>query len=271
MPFWRWSAADKTLTPLLQEGGLATSTDGAVVNSLVEVAVTTGTKSRAKHTAAQLSRLERLFPELLRLGGRRRGEVVLSQDEAWKLMTESGDVLRSAGFDVRVPELRRRKATPSLRLTSEADGTVVGAQQLANVRWSAVFDEVELTAADIARLAAEARPLVKSRGQWVEIDKADLAEAAAALAERADQTRLTGADMLRHALGLEGSPLAGGISIVGQGWAADLLRSVESLPEHPDTSPAGFVGELRHYQADALAWDRHRRRPSRRLMHSPPG
>ncbi|NIR34501.1 MAG: hypothetical protein GWN79_00120, partial [Actinobacteria bacterium] len=33
----------------------------------VEVAVTTGTKSRAKHTAAQLARLERLFPELLRL------------------------------------------------------------------------------------------------------------------------------------------------------------------------------------------------------------
>ena len=220
----------------------------------VEVAVTTGTKARAKQTATHLARLERLFPELLRLGGRRRGEVVLSQDEAWKLMTTCGDVLRVAGFDVRVPELRREKATASLRLTSEAEESVVGAQQLANVRWSAVFDEVELTAAEIAKLAAEARPLVKSRGQWVELDKVDLAEAAAALAERADQTRLTGADMLRHALGLEGSPLAGGISIVGEGWAADLLRSVESLPEHPETTPEGFVGELRSYQADALAW-----------------
>ncbi len=220
----------------------------------VEVAVTTGSKTRAKHTAAQLARLERLFPELLRLGGRRRGEVILSQDEAWSLMTESGDILRSAGFDVRVPALRRQKATASLRLTSEADESVVGAQQLADVRWSAVFDEVELTAAEIAKLAAEARPLVKSRGQWIEIDKVDLAEAAAALAERADKTRLTGADMLRHALGLEGSPLAGGINIVGDGWAAELLRSVESLPESPDTRPEGFRGELRSYQADALAW-----------------
>jgi hypothetical protein len=220
----------------------------------VEVAVTTGSKTRAKHTAAQLARLERLFPELLRLGGRRRGEVILSQDEAWNLMTTSGDILRAAGFDVRVPEIRRRKATASLRLTSEADESVVGAQQLADVRWSAVFDEVELTAAEIAKLAAEARPLVRSRGQWVELDKADLAEAAAALAERADQTRLSGADMLRHALGLEGSPLDGGVNIVGAGWAADLLRSVESLPESPDTRPDGFNGELRHYQADALAW-----------------
>lgn len=220
----------------------------------VEVAVTTGAKTRAKQTAAQLARLERLFPELLRLGGRRRGEVILSQDEAWNLMTTSGDILRAAGFDVRVPDLRRQKATASLRLTSEADESVVGAQQLADVRWSAVFDEVELSAAEIAKLAAEARPLVKSRGQWVELDKADLVEAAAALAERADTTRLTGADMLRHALGLEGSPLAGGINIVGDGWAAELLRSVESLPEAPDTTPEGFHGELRSYQADALAW-----------------
>ena len=220
----------------------------------VEVAVTAGSKTRAKQTAAQLARLERLFPELLRLGGRRRGEVILSQDEAWQLMTESGDILKAAGFDVRVPDLRRQKAVASLRLTSEADESAVGAQQLADVRWSAVFDEVELTVSDIAKLAAEARPLVKSRGQWVELDKADLVEAAAALAERADQTRLTGADMLRHALGLEGSPLAGGINIVGDGWAAELLRSVESLPESPDTTPDGFRGELRSYQADALAW-----------------
>lgn len=231
---------------------LAPSEDGGL--EPVEVAVTTGSKTRAKQMAAQLARLERLFPELLRLGGRRRGEVVLSQDEAWNLMTDSGDVLQSAGFDVRVPDLRRQKAVASLRLTSEADESAVGAQQLADVRWSAVFDEVELTAAEISKLAAEARPLVKSRGQWVELDKADLAEAAAALAERADKTRLTGAEMLRHALGLEGSPLAGGVSIIGAGWAADLLRSVESLPEAPTTTPEGFSGELRSYQADALAW-----------------
>lgn len=220
----------------------------------VEVAITLASKLNSKIIAAHLLRLERLFSELMALGGRRRGEVFLSQDEAWRLMTESGDRLRSAGFEVRVPPLKRQKAVASLRLTSETDETVVGAQQLADVRWSAVFDEVELSAAEISQLAAVARPLVQSRGQWVELDKADLAEAAAALAERADQTRLSGADMLRHALGLEGSPLAGGINIVGQGWAADLLRSVKNLPEDPNTRPDGFNGELRSYQADALVW-----------------
>ena len=220
-----------------------------------EVALADASKDQARLFEHQASRLERLFPALLRPGGRRRGEVMLSQDEAWQLMTEVGPVLRAAGFDVRVPPLSRKKASPSLRLTAvDAEETVVGAQQLANVRWSAMFDDVELSAAEIQKLAAQARPLVKSRGQWIELDQADLAEAAAALAERADQNRLTGADMLRHAMGLEGDPLGGGISIVGSGWAAELFQSLSELPEDPDTTPEGFRGELRSYQADALAW-----------------
>jgi SNF2 family DNA or RNA helicase len=169
-------------------------------------------------------------------------------------MTEIGDVLTVAGFDVRVPALSRRKPSPALRLTSEDAESVVGAQQLANVRWSVVFDDLELTAEEISRLAVQARPLVKSHGKWVELERADLVEAAAALAERADQTKLTGADMLRHALGLEGSPLAGGISIAGEGWAADLLRRARDIPEELPTRPEGFVGELRSYQAEAYTW-----------------
>jgi SNF2 family DNA or RNA helicase len=42
--------------------------------------------------------------------------------------------------------------------------------------------------------------------------------------------------------------------VAGEGWAADLLRSAGDIPEHLPTSPPGFKGELRAYQADALAW-----------------
>ncbi len=221
----------------------------------VEQVIVNSSNTRRKEVEEELLRLERLYPELLRPGARRRGEVVLSQDEAWTLMSKEGQVLVAAGYEVRAPALSRKKPTPSLRLTSEeAQESVVGAQQLANVRWSVVFDDIELTAEEVGRLASEARPLVKSRGRWIELDQADLAEAAAALADRADATRLSGADMLRHALGLEGSPLAGGISISGDGWAADLLRSASDLPEDPQTTLDGFDGELRSYQADARMW-----------------
>ena len=103
----------------------------------------------------QLVRLERMLPVLLRPGSNRRGEVVLSQEEAWELMSKIGPELSAAGYDVRVPALSTKKATPSLRLTSEGPASsVVGANQLANVRWSAVFDDVELTAAEKAATRA---------------------------------------------------------------------------------------------------------------------
>ncbi len=223
--------------------------------SLLPIELALADSKGTKPLAIELARLERVLPVLLRPGALRRGQVYLSQAEAWELMTATGASLEAAGYDVRVPALSRRKPSPGLRLFTEPTGdTVVGAHQLSNVRWSAVFDDVELTAAEIARLAAEARPLVRSRGQWVELDQADLKEAAAALAERATTTRLTGAEILRHSVGLEGSPLSGGLTVEGSGWASDLLNKARAVPTEPITSPEGFTGELRSYQAEGLAW-----------------
>jgi superfamily II DNA or RNA helicase len=214
------------------------------------------TDSRATGPLADdLNRLERLLPALLRPGALRRGQVYLSQTEAWELMTVTGRSLEAAGFEARVPILSRRKPSPGLRMFTEPTGdSVVGANQLSNVRWAAVFDDVELTAADIAKLAAEARPLVRSRGKWVELDRADLKEAAAALAEHATRTQMTGAEILRHAVGLEGPGLSGGIQVEGSGWASELLEKARSASRDPVTKPAGFKGELRAYQAEALGW-----------------
>ena len=219
----------------------------------IEVAL--GDSRDTKQLADELARLERAYPLLRRAGELRRGQVVLSQAEAWELMTVTGTTLTAAGFEVRVPALSRRKPTPSLRLFADIAGdSVVGAHQLANVHWSVLFDDVELTVAEIARLATEARPLVRSHGQWVELDRVDLREAAAALAERAGTKQLTGAEILRHGIGLEGSPLAGGISIEGSGWATELFQRAREVSTEPVARPEGFSGELRSYQAQALAW-----------------
>ena len=219
----------------------------------IEHAIVNAGSARAR-LEDETARLERMLPALAR-PSMRRGQVVLSQDEAWELMTVTGPQLVAAGFDVRVPALSLRKPSPSLRVfVDETSESVVGANQLANVRWSAVFDGVELTAADVARLAKEARPLIRSGERWVAIDRADLAAAAEALAERANTTQLSGAAMLRLALGIEGSPLRGGVDVVGGGWAADLLAAASDVASAPAGVPDGFVGELRSYQSEALAW-----------------
>jgi hypothetical protein len=208
--------------------------------------------AKPKDIEDQIVRAERIVPALLRPGGMRRGQVLLSQDEAWQIMSDTGATLASAGFDVQIPVLSRKRATASLRLNADASSpSAAGANQLANVSWSAMFDDVELSAADIARLAKEARPLIRTGGKWVAVDRADLAAAAEALEERANRTQLTGGEMLRLALGLDSVGLAGGVSVGGESWAGDILRAASTVSAEP---PAGFVGELRHYQADALGW-----------------
>ena len=69
----------------------------------IEVALSDG--GPARPLADELVRLERLLPVLHRPGALRRGQVVLSQPEAWELMTVTGAELEAAGFQVRVPAL----------------------------------------------------------------------------------------------------------------------------------------------------------------------
>jgi superfamily II DNA or RNA helicase len=221
----------------------------------VEHALVVASGAKAQQVEAQMRRLERLLPALRR-PSTRRGQVILDVDEATELMFTTGPVLAAAGFDVFLPRVSRRRPSPQLRLFAEALGgtSQVGIQQLAAVRWSVFFDDLELDAAAISRLAAEAKPLVQVTGRWVHIDRADLAAAAAALAERAAITQLSGAALLRHAVGLEGASLGGPLRVEGSGWAVELLRGARSNPPAPVAAPEGFEGELRHYQADAVGW-----------------
>ena len=221
----RGSSSSSTRPTPATRGSSRCSAPGAD-GTLLPIERALGDSKATKPLADALVRLERILPELQRPGELRRGQVYLSQAEAWELMTVTGEAVAAAGFDVRVPALSRRKPTPGLRLFTEpSSDTVVGAHQLNDVRWSVVFDDVELTAADVARLAAEARPLVRSRGKWVELDVVDLKEAAAALAERSQATKLTGAEILRQAVGLEGTALAGGISHRGLGLGQRAARA----------------------------------------------
>ncbi len=66
--------------------------------------------------------------------------------------------------------------------------------------------------------------MVQSHGRWVAIDRLDLERAAAALSEREAITQLTGAEILRQSIGLDGSGLAGGVVVHGDSWATEIVR-----------------------------------------------
>jgi superfamily II DNA or RNA helicase len=220
----------------------------------VEEILHSGRPARAAAVETELRRLERVLPALRR-PARRRGRVVIDGTEAWELMTGGGAVLEAAGFTVRIPVLAKKRSTPRLQLHAEALGgpSVVGAQQLSRVQWSVAVDDITLDAAAIRKLAAQARPLVETKGGWVELDKADLEAAAAALAERSKVKELSGAAILRHAVGLE-TGVGGPVLVDGGGWAVDLVRGAAAGAARPLPAPDGFNGELRHYQAEARGW-----------------
>ena len=246
------------LDPPQSDGGWLLSVEATGVDKHpmpVEHALVVSSGTKSHQVEAQLRRLERLVPALRR-PSTRRGQVVLDGEEAVELMFETGPSLQAAGFEVMLPKVSRRRPSPQLRLFAEAMGgeSQVGVRQLSNVRWSVLFDDLELDAADISRLAKEASPLVRVRGRWVHLDRADLHAAAAALAERASITQMSGAEMIRHAVGLEGGALGGPVRVEGTGWAADLLRGATTHPPAPIDTPDGFAGQLRSYQAEAAGW-----------------
>ena len=125
----------------------------------------------------------------------------------------------------------------------------------ATSRWSVLFDDVELTADDVSALARQARPLVQSRGRWVEVDRVDLEQAAAALAERASRSRSSPAPRscaTASASTARGWPAASSCTATAGPTTSSAGPARSSMS--PVTQPEGFVGALRTYQAEALAW-----------------
>ncbi len=221
----------------------------------VERALTAVPRNQMRQVDGLVQRAERLLPALCRPSSR-RGQVLLSGDEAAELLFGGAAVLGAAGFDVKLPAFSHRRAKPRLRLFADSAGrpSEVGVRQLSQVRWSVLFGDTELDAKEIARLAAEARPLVQVNGRWVRVEQADLAAAATALRERAGVTEMSGAAIVRQAVGLGGGALGGTVDVVGTGWAVDLIRGTTVNPPRPLAAPDGFRGELRAYQADAAGW-----------------
>ena len=229
-----------------------TGVDGGPLE--VERALAVVPRSQARQVEALFQRAERLLAVLNR-SSTRRGQVILSADEAAELLFSDAAALLAAGFEVSFPAFSNRRPRPRLQLVAEGRGsTEVGVRQLSQVHWSVVFGDAELDAREIARLAAEARPLVQVNGRWVRLDQGDLRAAATALREHSGITEMSGAAILRYAVGLGGDTLGGPVQVAGSGWAVDLVRGATVDPPAPLAAPKDFNGELRSYQAEAAGW-----------------
>src|SRR6185437_418326 len=125
-----------------------------------------------------------------------------------------------------------------------------GLGDLVDFRYDVAVGDQALDPDELAELARLKVPLVRLRGQWVELDDAHL-KAALKFLERNQAGAMTAADAVRGGMGVgpgfEGAadeeiPLVG---VDADGWLGDLLSGQADHRLRPMPTPAGFSGELR--------------------------
>jgi SNF2 family DNA or RNA helicase len=112
-----------------------------------------------------------------------------------------------------------------------------------------------LTLEELDALARLKTPLVKVRGQWVELNPEEIA-AALAFWKAKGEAALTAREAVQMALGAARPP--GALEFAGvqaSGWFADLLAQLEGAQGfEPLAPPDDFRGTLRPYQARGFSW-----------------
>ena len=214
---------------------------------------------------AELGRATRLWPELATaLRTARPAGIALDGNAVMRFLRERAASLSGAGFGVLLPAWwGGSRASLGVRVNArsthrtEAPGTVAkrsgfGLDAVVGFSWELALGDEVLSEAEMRALAKIKAPLVRLRGQWIELDHERLR---AGLTHLRDGGRMSVGDLLRA--GLESDRGPGGLPVVAvhaDGPLGDLLAGRTEQRLAPVDAPSGFHGTLRPYQRRGLAW-----------------
>lgn len=186
----------------------------------------------------------------------------LDASAAHEFLSEKAWLLEQAGFGVMLPAWWTRKGT-KLKLGARAQVKSPKLQASAGLtldrvlqfNWEIALGGETLSMKELMALAKLKEPLVKIRGQWVELNPEEI-QAAIDFWKKKSASKTTLRDVAQMAMGKAEVP--GGLAFEGvtaNGWIAEWLerldgrRALEEL-EIPDT----FHGTLRPYQRRGVSW-----------------
>ncbi len=211
----------------------------------------------------ELARAGSAYPPLLSdLGGAPGGDVPMTAEQVVELVGAGVPALTEAGIAVQLPGrwLRpevslRLQATTADPATSAVGGpSRLGQAELVDYAWQVALGDASLTRTELEALAAAKEPLVRLRGQWVQIDADRLARSLRFL-----QRQGTGRAALGTVLGQltgsgAGAPPERVAGVDATGWLGDLLSGQADARVAPVPAPAALVAQLRPYQERGLSW-----------------
>ncbi|NLY02868.1 MAG: DEAD/DEAH box helicase [Rhodopirellula sp.] len=181
---------------------------------------------------------------------------------AMEFLNQRAAALQQAGFGVMLPAWWTRKGT-KLHLSVRAgvkspqfDGAQgMSMESVVHFQWAIALGDQTLTAAELEALAALKQPLVKLRGQWVQMSAEEI-QAALDFWKKSAQKEATVREVVQMALGATRPTAALDFAgVAADGWVGNLLQQLEGKANFEELDPPGsFVGQLRPYQARGYSW-----------------
>jgi SNF2 family DNA or RNA helicase len=186
----------------------------------------------------------------------------LDSAAAHDFLARTAWLLEQAGFSVLLPSWwtgRGTKARLSVRAEVQTPSLQAGGgldlQALLRFDWKVAIGDQTLSYAELQALAKLKSPLVRVRGQWIQIRPEDVKAALALLQKRAGG-EATLHEVVRMALG--GGDAPGGLpfgGVTADGWVAEFLAQLEGKQSFNELDPPDdFVGTLRPYQVRGYSW-----------------
>ncbi len=181
---------------------------------------------------------------------------------AHQFLRETAPALEQSGFGVMLPAWWTRrgagtqwKARASVKSGSKAAAGGLSLDTLVKFDWELALGDEKISRAELTALARLKTPLVKLRGQWVEVNSAEI-QAALEFLKQNPSGEVTAREVVRMAIGAAGG--AGPFEIDGvtaTGWVKDLLARLEGRePFEELPQPERLRGTLRPYQRRGYSW-----------------
>jgi SNF2 family DNA or RNA helicase len=189
------------------------------------------------------------------------GGYSLDATDAHEFLTERAVALEQAGFGVMLPAWWTRKGT-KVRLAVQArvnspkmQGGGPSLGDIIRFDWEVALGDATLTLEELEALARLKAPLVKVRGQWVEVNAEEIRQAVEFWRKKSSEAGTVG-QVIQMALGaterVRGFDFKG---VRATGWVGTLLDQLEgrvAFTEIP--APRQFAGTLRPYQVRGYSW-----------------
>jgi len=178
---------------------------------------------------------------------------------AFEFLSDKAQALQEADFGVMLPswwKKGRRKLRVSAKVTSAPrKKSELSLDTLVQFEWQVALGDQPLTIQELNALAALKTPLINIRGQWIHVSQEDIKMAIELLKKKANSKARLG-DVLKLRIGaMSALGSLDNVEVIADGWVGDLLEKLEEPASLEELcAPAGFRGQLRHYQQRGYSW-----------------